>query len=179
MICSTFLDGVTSNYTHAMKSPIECLYLMSSILSCKNGWKVPRISIIWKQVWQKELVWLAQCRTSSIPETKPNLLSMVTSSSEPHKLCTVTANPTCKGQMHDFGWMHCTMAWPIDNLLTSKLLFDFLWQNNWWRNIPSESGRISFISLMLPLWAYGVVVSMFEFYCSDRGSNPGRGCKIS
>ena len=25
------------------------------------------------------------------------------------------------------------------------------------------------------LWAYGVVVSMFDFQCSDRGSNPGRG----
>ena len=29
------------------------------------------------------------------------------------------------------------------------------------------------------LWAYGVVVSMFDFHCSDRGSNPGRGGKIS
>ena len=28
-------------------------------------------------------------------------------------------------------------------------------------------------------WAYGVVVSMFDFHCSDRGSNPGRGGKIS
>ena len=28
-------------------------------------------------------------------------------------------------------------------------------------------------------WAYGVVVSMFDFHCSDRGSNPGRGSKIS
>ena len=27
--------------------------------------------------------------------------------------------------------------------------------------------------------AYGVVVSMFDFHCSDRGSNPGRGGKIS
>ena len=26
-------------------------------------------------------------------------------------------------------------------------------------------------------WAYGVVVSMFDFHCSDRGSNPGRGGK--
>ena len=29
------------------------------------------------------------------------------------------------------------------------------------------------------LWAYGVVVSMFDFHCSDRGPNPGRGSKIS
>ena len=25
------------------------------------------------------------------------------------------------------------------------------------------------------IWAYGVVVSMFDFHRSDRGSNPGRG----
>ena len=29
------------------------------------------------------------------------------------------------------------------------------------------------------VWAYGVVVSMFDFHRSDRGSNPGRGGKIS
>ena len=29
------------------------------------------------------------------------------------------------------------------------------------------------------LWAYGVVISMFDFHRSDRGSNPGRGGKIS
>ena len=28
-------------------------------------------------------------------------------------------------------------------------------------------------------WPYGVVVSMFDFHRSDRGSNPGRGGKIS
>ena len=28
------------------------------------------------------------------------------------------------------------------------------------------------------LWAYGVVVSMFDFHHSDRGSKPGRGGKI-
>ena len=28
-------------------------------------------------------------------------------------------------------------------------------------------------------FAYGVVVSMFNFHRSDRGSNPGRGGKIS
>ena len=27
-------------------------------------------------------------------------------------------------------------------------------------------------------WAYGVVVSMFDFHRSDRGSNPGRGGTI-
>ena len=29
------------------------------------------------------------------------------------------------------------------------------------------------------LWAYGVVDSMFDFHSRDRGSNPGRGGKIS
>ena len=28
-------------------------------------------------------------------------------------------------------------------------------------------------------WAYGVVVSMFDFHRSDLGSNPGRGGKMS
>ena len=27
-------------------------------------------------------------------------------------------------------------------------------------------------------YAYGTVVSMFDFHCIDRGSNPGRGGKI-
>ena len=36
-------------------------------------------------------------------------------------------------------------------------------------------------SILGPLfiWAYGVVVSMFDFHRSDRVSNPGRGGKIS
>ena len=29
------------------------------------------------------------------------------------------------------------------------------------------------------LWACGVVVSMFDFHRSDRGSNPGRGGEFS
>ena len=33
--------------------------------------------------------------------------------------------------------------------------------------------------LMVYWWAYGVVVSMFDFHRSDRGSNPDRGSKIS
>ena len=28
-------------------------------------------------------------------------------------------------------------------------------------------------------WAYGIVVSMFDFHRNSRGSNPGRGGKIS
>ena len=28
-------------------------------------------------------------------------------------------------------------------------------------------------------WVCGVVVSMFDFHCSDRGSNPGRGGEFS
>ena len=27
--------------------------------------------------------------------------------------------------------------------------------------------------------AYGIVVSMFDFHCSDRGSNPGHGGQMS
>ena len=34
-------------------------------------------------------------------------------------------------------------------------------------------------ALCFVLWAYGVVVSMFDFHRSARGSNPGRGGKIS
>ena len=30
-----------------------------------------------------------------------------------------------------------------------------------------------------PLWAYGVVLSMFDFHCIDRCSNPGCGSKSS
>ena len=38
---------------------------------------------------------------------------------------------------------------------------------------------ISLLNIFVILWAYGVVVSMFDFHRSDRGSNPGRGGKIS
>ena len=31
----------------------------------------------------------------------------------------------------------------------------------------------------IPFMAYGVVVSMFDFQCSDLGLNPGRGSIIS
>ena len=37
----------------------------------------------------------------------------------------------------------------------------------------------TFFSLYDFLWAYGVVVSMFDFNRSDRGSNPGHDGKIS
>ena len=33
--------------------------------------------------------------------------------------------------------------------------------------------------LEVDIWVYGVVVRMFVFHRSDRGSNPGRGGKIS
>ena len=36
-----------------------------------------------------------------------------------------------------------------------------------------------FSSHLLSLMGYGVVVSMFDFHRSDRGSNPGRGGKLS
>ena len=35
------------------------------------------------------------------------------------------------------------------------------------------------ISAINSLWACGVVVSMFDFHRSDRGSNPGRGGEFS
>ena len=35
------------------------------------------------------------------------------------------------------------------------------------------------LPIKCPPGAYGVVVSMFDFHRSDRGSNPGRGGKIS
>ena len=57
---------------------------------------------------------------------------------------------------------HLTLTLLLHNKrLSSKLL-----------QIESEAMR------MVP-GAYGVVVSMFDFHCSDRGSNPGRGGKIS
>ena len=42
-------------------------------------------------------------------------------------------------------------------------------------NVPS----VELWHLRLGHWAYGVVVSMFDFHRIDRGSNPGRGGKIS
>ena len=41
-----------------------------------------------------------------------------------------------------------------------------------------------YLSLLVTIYnltkvVYGVVVSMFDFHRSDRGSNPGRGGKIS
>ena len=36
-----------------------------------------------------------------------------------------------------------------------------------------------FIQTHFILWACGVVVSMFVFHRSDRGSNPGRGGEFS
>ena len=36
-----------------------------------------------------------------------------------------------------------------------------------------------YCALVPVLMAYGVVVSMFDFHRSDRGSNPGRGGKLS
>ena len=41
------------------------------------------------------------------------------------------------------------------------------------------TGPASIPIKLLKLWAYGVVVNMFDFHRSDRGSNPGRGGKIS
>ena len=41
------------------------------------------------------------------------------------------------------------------------------------RNCMEKRSRET--ALSLSLWAYGVVVSMFDFHSSDRGSNPGCG----
>ena len=37
----------------------------------------------------------------------------------------------------------------------------------------------TYIRKSLQYWACGVVVSMFDFHRSDRGSNPGRGGEFS
>ena len=42
-----------------------------------------------------------------------------------------------------------------------------------------DEGLLSEFRTVPVSWAYGVVVSMFDFDRSDRGSNPGRGGKIS
>ena len=39
--------------------------------------------------------------------------------------------------------------------------------------------KVNTKNIMPIYWAYGVVVSMFDFHRSDQGSNPGRGGKIS
>ena len=43
----------------------------------------------------------------------------------------------------------------------------------------SSSFVVSMHAMGAGEWAYGVVVSMFDFHRSDRGSNPGRGSNIS
>ena len=48
---------------------------------------------------------------------------------------------------------------------------------------PFSKSAATHLSMMLclsePMWSYSVVVSMFDFHRSDRGSNPGRGGIIS
>ena len=44
----------------------------------------------------------------------------------------------------------------------------------WHIPLVESSGDLSYL-----VWAYGVVVSMFDFHRNDRGSYPGRGGKIS
>ena len=39
--------------------------------------------------------------------------------------------------------------------------------------------HIDIIYIYIYLWACGVVVGMFDFHRSDRGSNPGRGGEFS
>ena len=50
---------------------------------------------------------------------------------------------------------------------------------DWVRNTPIFRHTGIYLYLYGPVRAYGVVVSMFDFHRSDRGSNPGRGGKIS
>ena len=37
----------------------------------------------------------------------------------------------------------------------------------------------SILKINTYIWAYSAVVSVFDFHRSDRGSNPGRGGKVS
>ena len=54
-----------------------------------------------------------------------------------------------------------------------------LWrQSITFRETDQKYMRVLWICLK-PSWAYGVVVSRFDFHRSDWGSNPGRGGKIS
>ena len=70
--------------------------------------------------------------------------------------------------------------------IDSDLSFDDH-MNNICRNAARKLNALSRQCAILPFyiyfyiyeWAYGVVVSMFDFHHSDRGSNPGRGGKIS
>ena len=62
-------------------------------------------------------------------------------------------------------------------------LLDFL-ENPRGSNRYGSSGEraghsLSWYKAITVLWAYGVVVSMFDFHRSDWGSNPNRGGKIS
>ena len=46
--------------------------------------------------------------------------------------------------------------------------------------IPKYLALLLLFSIFITeLWACGVVVSMFDFHRSDRGSNPGRGGEFS
>ena len=46
-------------------------------------------------------------------------------------------------------------------------------------NVDFEYALHFVLKSIYSLWAYGVVVSMFDFHRSDQGSNPGRGGNIS
>ena len=46
------------------------------------------------------------------------------------------------------------------------------------RDMVTEQDLTLILMMALLLWAYGVVVSMFDFHRRDRGSNPGCGGKI-
>ena len=47
------------------------------------------------------------------------------------------------------------------------------------RKIPASVISSTCTRFLKFAWVYGVVVSMFDIHRSDRGSNPGRGDKIS
>ena len=42
-----------------------------------------------------------------------------------------------------------------------------------------KSSIVRLRTFVAAFWACGLVVSMFDFHRSDRGSNPGRGGKVS
>ena len=61
---------------------------------------------------------------------------------------------------------------------TSGKIIDFLVANGEICQFSPISKSLGYANIY-HMWAYGVVVIMFDFHRSDRGSNPGRGGEIS
>ena len=56
------------------------------------------------------------------------------------------------------------------NIVEKLTCFDYL---------VSSTTELFALGMVPAVWAYGVVVSMFDYHRSDRGSNPGLRGKIS